>query len=58
MEMQPVYRQCDRDRAAYLELISQELNLPIAMTSYGPTAREKDAYFFAVNAKDKATVQR
>lgn len=44
MEMQPVYNDCERDKDAYLRLISEKLNLPIVMTSSGPTAIEK-SYF-------------
>lgn len=40
-EMQPVYSECVRDEAVYLERISETLCFPIAMTSAGPTALEK-----------------
>jgi adenylosuccinate synthase len=45
MEMQPVYSDCKKDQNDYLELISQKLNLPVAITSWGPTAREKSCFF-------------
>ena len=41
VEMQPVYSSCEKDNAAYLKRISQALGLPVAITSSGPTAREK-----------------
>lgn len=41
MDMQPVYSDCERDQARYLELLSQKLNLPLMITSWGPTAQEK-----------------
>jgi adenylosuccinate synthase len=45
MEMQPVYEDCQKDKNAYLRLVSEKLEAPIAMTSFGPTAQEKH-YFF------------
>jgi adenylosuccinate synthase len=41
MAMQPVYSDCAKDKDTYLRLISEKLNLPIVMTSSGPTALEK-----------------
>ncbi len=41
LTMRPIYTSCIHDRAAYLELISQKLGLPVTLTSWGPTAREK-----------------
>ncbi len=45
MEAQPVYSDFDKDRDAYLQMISASLNLPIAITSSGPAASQKD-YFY------------
>ena len=39
-QMQPVYTDCDP--ATYLERISETLGAPIAITSHGPTANEKN----------------
>jgi adenylosuccinate synthase len=39
--MQPDYDRCGNDVNAYMELISQTLKLPIAITSFGPTASDK-----------------
>lgn len=44
MEMQPIYSNCERNQNSYLKLISQKLNLPVTVTSDGPTAQEKN-YF-------------
>ena len=44
MEVQPNYSNCERNQNSYLELISQKLNLPVTVTSHGPTAQEKN-YF-------------
>jgi adenylosuccinate synthase len=44
-EMRPVYVDCEKDRNTYLDLIRQTLDLPIAITSAGPTALEKDRFF-------------
>lgn len=41
MEMQPVYHACPQQPAEYAAHIGAQLGLPIAMTSYGPTALEK-----------------
>jgi adenylosuccinate synthase len=43
--MQPIYEDCKRDKRAYIELISQTLNLPVAITSAGPTTQEKESNF-------------
>jgi adenylosuccinate synthase len=44
LEMQPVYTDCRKDPNEYLALVSQKLNLPVAITSSGPTAEGK-SYF-------------
>jgi adenylosuccinate synthase len=41
--MQPIYANFRPDKRAYVELISQTLNLPVAITSAGPTALEKES---------------
>jgi adenylosuccinate synthase len=41
-KMRPIYGTNQRDETTYLELISQALDAPIAMTSFGPTAMDKD----------------
>ena len=46
METRPIYTRCEHNQEIYLELISRMLNLPIAITSTGPTAREKEAYLY------------
>jgi hypothetical protein len=41
----PVYSELGQvDHRAYLELISSKLNLPIAFSSYGPTALDKQCH--------------
>ena len=42
MEMRPVYSRCERDPAAYAGWIGRMLGLPVAITSHGPRAREKE----------------
>ena len=42
--MQPVYDSCEKDMTNFLELISSMMKAPIAMTSFGPTALEKDFF--------------
>ena len=42
--LQPYYKEHERDNGAYLEFISKELGLPISVTSFGPTAREKQMH--------------
>jgi adenylosuccinate synthase len=42
MEMQPVYTGCERDREGYAEWVSRRLGVPLAITSFGPTAGEKN----------------
>lgn len=44
-EMKPIYAECKKGRGDYIELIRQTLNIPIAITSAGPTAIEKDIFF-------------
>jgi adenylosuccinate synthase len=44
MQMKPVYSECQHKRDVYLESIRSALGVPIAITSAGPTAREKQ-YF-------------
>ena len=44
-DMQPIYANCTQDKRAYIEFISQTLNVPVAITSAGPTAREKESNF-------------
>jgi adenylosuccinate synthase len=41
MGMQPVYTTCERDQQAYTGRVSRMLGVPLAITSDGPTAREK-----------------
>jgi len=50
MKARPVYKQHEKDKNAYLEMISERLGLPVAMTSSGPTAVEKE-YFMDICAK-------
>jgi adenylosuccinate synthase len=50
-DMQPIYAGCIKDKRAYVELISQTLNVPVAVTSFGPTALEKESNF-AVRAEN------
>lgn len=45
LNMQPIYTNCRKDKSAYIEFISQTLNVPIAIASAGPTALEKDSFF-------------
>lgn len=46
LKMKPVYDECrTKDRDDYIELIRQVLNVPIAITSAGPTALEKSSFF-------------
>ena len=44
-DMQPVYENCRQDKRAYIELIGQTLSVPVAITSAGPTALQKESYF-------------
>jgi adenylosuccinate synthase len=44
-KMKPVYVDLEKDSRAYIEFISQTLNVPVAITSTGPTALEKDCFF-------------
>ena len=41
MSMQPVCTVCERQQEPYLEHISQQLGVPLALTSWGPTAEAK-----------------
>jgi adenylosuccinate synthase len=50
METQPITTHCEHIQETYLELISRRLKLPIAITSTGPTAREKEIYLYHHNA--------
>ena len=43
-KMQPIYTHCEKDPHAYLQHISQALDLPVVMTSHGPTALEKNIF--------------
>jgi len=43
--MQPIYENCRQDKRAYIELIGQTLSVPVAITSAGPTALEKESDF-------------
>jgi len=49
-KMQPVYDICQKDTNSYLELISQILGSPVALTSSGPTALEKEFASFTGKA--------
>jgi len=40
-ELRPIYREHEKEQGSYLEALSQALNLPLAITSYGPGAMEK-----------------
>jgi adenylosuccinate synthase len=40
--MRPVYENHKKDANAYVESVSRILGLPIAITSFGPTALEKE----------------
>jgi len=46
MALKPVYRPVEQNRLAYLDVISQALGAPIAISSHGPTALDKQAYLF------------
>lgn len=48
LNMRPIYTDCTRDEGGYMELISQILNIQIAITSRGTTAAEKEC-FLALN---------
>ena len=50
-EMRPVYRQYENKPAVILEKISKSLNLPVLITSSGPTALEKRYYFDETGSK-------
>lgn len=52
MKMKPIYAESPQDGNKYLELISRRLNVPIAITSAGATALEKDR-FFVLNSVDQ-----
>ena len=43
-KLRPDYDNCEKDVNAYVEWISQTLGLPVALTSFGPTAQEKEPY--------------
>jgi adenylosuccinate synthase len=49
LNMEPIYTDCKKDRKDYIELIRQTLDVPVAITSAGPSALEKDG-FFALNS--------
>jgi len=49
MNMRPIYTDCTRDKGRYMELISQTLNIPIAITSCGATASEKECFLTSNN---------
>ncbi len=44
-DMQPTYEDFEKDKRTYVEFISQTLNIPVAITSTGPTALEKESNF-------------
>jgi hypothetical protein len=43
-KMRPIYDTGPKDEAAYLDLISQALGVPVFYTSHGPTALDKVIY--------------
>lgn len=44
LHMRPIYTDCKKDRPSYVESICRTLATPIALTSAGPTALEKDNF--------------
>jgi adenylosuccinate synthase len=63
MQARPIYDNCEMDINAYLQSISAALNLPVAITSSGPTASAKEyfylpGHFNAVPARGPALLSR
>jgi adenylosuccinate synthase len=52
MQARPVYSSCEKEQGAYLEAISAALKLPVAITSNGPGAADKE-YFFSLAGSTK-----
>ena len=48
--MRPVYRDCEKDKASYIDFICQTLGLPVAITSSGPTALEKECFLAEIHS--------
>jgi adenylosuccinate synthase len=42
--MSPIYSDCQKDKTSYVDLIRQAIDVPVAMTSSGPTALEKEMF--------------
>ena len=52
--MQPVYNSCEKNMTNFLELISSIMKAPIAMTSFGPTALEKNLFDYQLSTSQNA----
>jgi adenylosuccinate synthase len=53
-KMQPVYNNCQKNINDFLELISQLLNVPVVLTSTGPTALEKNLFDYQLSTSQNA----
>lgn len=51
LQMTPVYSDCQNAKNKYIEFVSEKLNVPVAITSAGPTALEKTDYFMFDHVK-------
>jgi adenylosuccinate synthase len=56
MSMKPVYKDCERSRPDYLALISERLQLPIVITSAGPTALQKSTTLMISQSQELCAV--
>jgi adenylosuccinate synthase len=56
LNMRPIYGNCKKEKMSYVELIRQTLGIPIAITSSGPTALEKECYLAEIRPPRTATL--
>jgi adenylosuccinate synthase len=49
LKMGPIYTDCKRDKMSFIECIGEKLNLPVVITSAGPTALEKESFLLEVH---------
>ena len=53
-KMKPVYDNCQKNINDFLELIGQLLNVPVVLTSTGPTALEKNLFDYQLSTSQNA----
>ena len=56
-KMRPIYDTGPKDEAAYLDLISQALGVPVFYTSHGPTALDKKFYPYNLDTLSDITLE-